>query len=1142
MSTVRDSATAAADTAAAPPLGSLPIAEDARRRAASWALSRSEPYDLSRPVTSYVDQWARQRPDHPAVVDASGGVGYAALADRARRTATGLRTRGVREGDVVAVGGERGAEVVTVFLALELLGAVYLPVDASWPAARSESVLADSRAVLLVTTGDPGTWSALLRAADTAGCPVHRAAAGPEAEPFAGPARLNSLDQVRYLLYTSGSTGRPKGALVEHAGMLNHLWAKVQDLGLDGTDRLAQTAPLGFDISVWQMLAPLLTGGTVQVFGDDTAQDGPRLLAAAAQGGTTVLEVVPTLIRFLLDACGDGTAERPLLSLRWMIATGEELPPAVARRWVAAFPSVGLLNAYGPTECSDDVTHAVLSCPDDDVRHLPIGGPIGNVVLYLLRRTGQGWDACPPGEAGELFVGGVAVGRGYLGDPERTRAAFYRDPFTGRGRLYRTGDAVRRLPSGELEYLGRVDRQVKLGGVRMELAEIEAVLGGHPSVGACAVALVEPPAPDALVARESAWGPVGPGAPRLVAYLSPALPAWSSDELVAHLTGLLPRQMVPRTYVPLPELPLTRNGKIDYAALPAPPHRDRPEGKALVPPSGDAENRVAALVADVLGLGAVGRHDAFLELGGDSLNAMRLVSRLRDAGFGATLRDVLVDGSPAALAVLAPSPDGGSGEPVAEAAESGPPRPVPSPPNGGRRTRPLTPQQAGVYYHWRLDPDSPSYSYQGTLELDGPLDHERLSRAWRLLLEENPLLLARFDEDEATGEPLHAYPHWTVPLGGIEDLGAIPDGTPDDHYRLRARTEAARPFDLRSEPPLRVRAFALGPEAHRLLVTMHEILLDGWAATVLFDRLAALYGLATDPDAVPDDRLAARYDGYLDWHRRLLGSDEVSAAGRYWRQRLEGELPVLDVSGGPRPASPDYRGELVEVLLEAHAAEAVQRAAQRSRSTVFVHLLAAYALALTYYGDTDEVIVGVPMANRDRPEQIEVPAFMLSMLPLRLRTDPDSTLAEFTAQVHDLVIEAYAAADYPFGWILRQLPEATRSSAVTPVFQTMLNMPAYPARSTRSGDLGFQFVELETGYTKYDCALYAQPHGSDQLVVQLAYQVQLMDDPAARRLLDSTLMALRGIVESPHTAVRALNLFPDPAGRPWPQPENGLPC
>ncbi|MFG2628282.1 amino acid adenylation domain-containing protein [Streptomyces sp. NPDC048473] len=1083
----------------------LPLAEGARERAAAAALTRSEPYELGEGVHAYVERYAATHPDRTAIDDGEISIDYAQLADRTRRTAARLAAAGVSQGQIVAVGGRRGSDVITAFLALELLGAVYLPVDAGWPAARVESLLTDSGAVLMLTTGGPADTGELVKGARAAGIPT---ATPEQADPPYTRTARPAPDEVRYVLYTSGSTGRPKAAIVEHQGMLNHLWAKADDLALTSDDRLAQTAPLGFDISVWQMLAPLLVGGRVQIFSDERAQDGALLLEELRRRGTTVLETVPTLIRFLLDAHESGGAGPG--ALRWMIATGEELPPALAGRWHDSMPGIGLLNAYGPTECSDDVTHAVLGSPAAGVRHLPIGSPIGNAELYVLRAEEGEWHACAHGETGELFVGGLVVGRGYLGDPDRTARAFFTDPFGGSGgRLYRTGDAVRVLPDGQLEYQGRVDRQVKLGGVRMELAEIEAVLGGHPAIAACAVTVHTPDDGGALVARESAHTPVAAQPPRLVAHVTASGGEVAEESLRAHLAERLPAPMVPHTFVVLPHLPLTRNGKTDYKALPAPPRRSRPDTRPYTPPRGDAETTIAALVAELLGTGRVGRDDSFLELGGDSLLAMRLVAALREAGTAAGLRDVLRDGSPAALAALGRHRQQAAGT-CTEHAWDAP------------RTRPLTPQQAGVYFHWRLDPLSPYYSYQGSLELDGPLDVARLARAWQLLLSENPLLLARFAEtDEPDGqEVVHHYPHWEVPLPGrARDITA-------DEFRAVAAEEAARPFDLLAEPALRTELFRLPGGQHRLLVTMHELLLDGWGATVLFQRLAELY---EQQPAQPDPERATRYDRYLDHLEARLATEEVAEAGEYWLRRLAGDLPALQIAQKQRPAAPTYRGEITETVLDERLSQRLRQTALSASATAFVPLLAAYALALSYYSDADEVIVGAPMAGRERPETAEVPAFMLAMLPLRLNIDPAATLAEFTAQVRETVYDAYAAAEHPFGWTLRRLPAASRSSSATPVFQTMLNMLPYPARATTASDVGFRFVELDTGYTKYDCALYVQPHGPGQLLLQYAYQQELLDAPAARNVLQSTLIALRALTDqerAEHTTIRSLDLLP----------------
>ncbi|KAB2379595.1 amino acid adenylation domain-containing protein [Actinomadura montaniterrae] len=488
------------------PLDGLPVlavpageADRARELAARHGLVREHGVDLADPLITRVERFAAER-DRPAVADRSRSLSYSGLAAEARRLAALLEGAGVEPGTVVGVGGGRCAAVVAAFLAIELVGALYVPADETWPAGRVRDVLDQAGASVLVAVDEGGSAPALLEGAAAAGCRVLRAADAAGLAPWAGEPRLHGLDRPRYVLFTSGSTGRPKGAVVEHQGMVNHLWAKIVDLGLTGDDVLAFTAPLGFDISIWQMLAPLLVGGRVDVIGDEVAHDPVAFARAVDEQGITVVELVPTMVRHLLDDL-PGAPEGGLGGLRWMIATGEELPAELARRWLEAMPHARLLNAYGPTECSDDVTHHTVTAGDLDLLRLPIGTPVVNARLHVLREGDDGtWTACDVGETGELFVGGVAVGRGYLGNDERTREAFYRDPFgaSPTGRLYRTGDAVRLLPAGAggegrptLQYLGRVDRQVKISGVRMELGEIEAVLQRHPGVRAAAVVVHE---------------------------------------------------------------------------------------------------------------------------------------------------------------------------------------------------------------------------------------------------------------------------------------------------------------------------------------------------------------------------------------------------------------------------------------------------------------------------------------------------------------------------------------------------------------------------------------------------------------------------------------------------------------------------
>ncbi|WP_052865301.1 amino acid adenylation domain-containing protein [Streptomyces niger] len=529
----------------------LPLAPGAVSRARELALRNPADLDAATALLDHVALHARTRPDACAVQDRERSLTYAELLARVASARDALRAHGVRAGDVVAAVGPRSAHTPVAFLALESLGASYLPIDLGWPEGRVRDVLDRSRPALLLDYSDGSAAARSAAGAEgigTLSLPDEGRPVGPDEGPYG-----DRTGEARYTIFTSGTTGRPKGATIEHRGLLNHLWSKVADLSLGPEDAVAFSAPLVFDISIWQMLCPFLVGGKVVVL-DDAAMRMPRwLLGALDTAGVTVVELVPTVIGRLVDDIRrrEGAA---LPGLRWLMSTGEELYPALAEQVLDTLPHVSLINAYGPAECSDDVTLHVVTRADLSRPRLPVGSPVANCTLHVLLRTDDdAWRPAEPGESGELFIGGTCVGLGYLNDPATTERAFFRDPFdpdSATGRIYRTGDLAR-VEDGLVYYLGRNDRQVKVGGVRMELGEIEATLSRHPCVESCAVTVSDEGAVSELVAHYTLRGEV------------------SQQELKQALSAALPPVMVPRHWREWDALPLSRNGKIDYRSLTA---------------------------------------------------------------------------------------------------------------------------------------------------------------------------------------------------------------------------------------------------------------------------------------------------------------------------------------------------------------------------------------------------------------------------------------------------------------------------------------------------------------------------------------------------------------------------------------------
>ncbi len=460
---------------------------------------------------------AAQRPDALAVTSPAGNLTYRELEERAAAVAAHLGSRELGPDDLVGVLGERTADFIVAVLGIWQAGAAYLPIDPAWPRARSRHVLRQAGCALVLTSGAPGeAWQATASDADDAAelvavADLRGPAAGPAAAPAAAP-DLGDRDRsgLAYVIFTSGSTGQPKGAMVEHVGMLNHVLVKVHELGLTTSDVVIQNASQAFDISVWQMFAPLVAGGRVHLVGDEPAHDPVLLMREADRAAAAVLEVVPSMLHMILDHLEAAAARPPLASLRWLLATGETLPPELCRRWLALYPTIPVVNAYGPTECSDDVTHHVIATPPDPAAELvPIGRAVANTRLYVMAEEHGVYRLCAPGTEGELFVAGPCVGRGYVNDADTTRKAFFRDPFwpSPDARIYRTGDLVRQGDDGTLEFLGRTDRQLKLRGHRIQPEEIEAALREHPSVK------------DAVVLLQQDGGAAGEA--RLVAFVQP---------------------------------------------------------------------------------------------------------------------------------------------------------------------------------------------------------------------------------------------------------------------------------------------------------------------------------------------------------------------------------------------------------------------------------------------------------------------------------------------------------------------------------------------------------------------------------------------------------------------------------------------
>jgi amino acid adenylation domain-containing protein len=582
----------------------------------TWTATQRD-FPLESTFAQRFEAQVERRPDAIAVECEGVRLSYHTVNQWANQLAHTLRELGVGPEVLVALLAERSIPLLLSILAVFKAGGAYLPLDPAHPESRLRHVIEQSGCQFVLSTAAFASTrsQALQQIAEK-----HR----PHEITFEQALQTNSPRynlpatsgprSLAYVIYTSGSTGTPKGAMVEQRGMLNHLYAKIVALDLDSSDHIAQTASQCFDISVWQFLAVLLVGGRVQIYPDAIAHDAATLLQRVEQQQVSILETVPSLLGAMLDTYERQDVTRPSLrALRWLVPTGEALPVSLCQRWLTCYPQVLLLNAYGPTECSDDVTHyAIIEPPPESLKSIPIGKAIPNMRLYVLDRHLQ---PQPIGVGGEVYVGGVGVGRGYRNDERRTQESFVADPFSEEegARLYKTGDLGRYLPDGNLEFLGRVDFQVKVRGYRIELGEIEAVLSRLEGV------------------REAVVGVQGEeqGEPRLVAYVVPEPgQAVTTELLKTQVKQHLPAYMMPSAFVMLDHFPLTSNGKLDRKALPVVPASSREGDAGYVAAVGLVQQQLVEMWEELLGVKPIGMRDDFFALGGDSLQAARLFDRI----------------------------------------------------------------------------------------------------------------------------------------------------------------------------------------------------------------------------------------------------------------------------------------------------------------------------------------------------------------------------------------------------------------------------------------------------------------------------------------------------------------------------------
>jgi amino acid adenylation domain-containing protein len=1066
------------------------------------------------------EQRAAAAPQAPAVLYADACLSYGELDRRANQLARHLRKLGVGPDVLVGLCVERSPEMVVGLLGILKAGGAYVPLDPAYPQERLRFMLEDTHTPVLLTQAHLRHRLAGLPARVVCLDADWPAVAAEEATaPQTGVGPLN----LSYVIFTSGSTGTPKGIALAHRGVLNNIVDLNGRFGVGPGDRVLCLSSLSFDMCVYEVFGTLEAGGAIVMPLQAELREPARWAELMRRHRVSVWNSAPALLKMLVDY----VADRPDLwprHLHLSILGGDWVPVTLPDRLEAMAPQVRFIVLGGATEASIHSIIYPVEKTDPTWKSIPYGVPQYNQKAYVLNAR---LEPAPVGVAGELYLGGIGLGRGYFRRPAQTADRFVPNPFAAEPgeRIYRTGDLARWLPDGNIELIGRIDYQVKLRGLRIECGEIEAAIRRHPAVREAAV-----------VAQADARGDK-----RLVAYVRPHPPQTyrgngkaghngepaADDSLAADiralLAGRLPDYMVPAAIVLVPELPLSPNGKVDRKALAARAVALPQSQDTFVPPRTPEEEVLAGVFAAVLGLDRVGVHEDFFALGGHSLLATQVVSKIRDA-FGAELP----------LRALFEAPTvAGLAERVRAAGRSGPHEqgpPLVAVPRDGRL--PLSSAQQALWFLDQLLPGTASYSIPIALRLTGPLDTAALERSLVEIVRRHEALRTVFPASDGEPEQLILPPDWFRVTRVY--LSALSEEERAAEVQRRTAEEAARPFDLDRGPLFRTTLVHLAAEDHLLLVTMHHIVSDGWSLDIFVRELAALYGAFAAGRPSPLPPLPLQYADFAAWQRQWLQGKAFDEQAAYWRGQLAGAPPKLEVPADhPRPAVQTLRGARHFFDLPAELVAAAETLGREEGATLFMTLLAAFKALLYAWTGQEDLVVGSPFANRTRTQTEGLIGAFVNTVVLRTPLSGQLTFRQLLRRVREVVLAASAHQELPFEKLV-ELLRPPRDPSRNPLFQVNFRLQTTPLEVALPG-LTTSLRLGDCTHSKFDLALelWAFPQTFRGF---FEYSTDLFEPATVTRMCGDLEAAARAALARPDAALDELDaLRPIRARRQAPQ-------
>ncbi|MEH1968906.1 amino acid adenylation domain-containing protein [Nostoc sp.] len=1037
-------------------------------------------YSQQQCIHELFEAQVEKTPDAIAVVFENQQLTYRELNNQANQLAHHLRKLGVKPEVLVGICVERTLEMVIGLLAILKAGGAYVPLDPAYPQERLAFILEDAQASVLLTQ------ASLVEA-----IPQHKAQVvclDADWHYIAQQSQENlysevTPDNLAYVIYTSGSTGRPKGVMIKHSSTVAMLdWAN-QTFEFEAKKGVLASTSICFDLSVFEIFVPLCCGGKVLLI-----ENALYLPTFSAAESVTLINTVPSVISQLLRTDGIPT------SVKTVNIAGEPLHNQLVQQLYQQKNIQQVFNLYGPSE---DTTYSTFAWIQKGTNNTPaIGRPIHNTQIYLLDKN---YQPVPVGIPGMLYIGGAGLARGYFNQSELTAEKFIPNPYANQPgeRLYKTGDLARYLPNGEIEYIGRIDYQVKVRGFRIELGEIEALINQHPTVRETVV-----------VVREDSGN-----SQRLVAYLVPQKQqTLAISELQSFLESKLPSYMIPGAFVILEALPLTPNGKVDRRALPV-PELTQISSSNIILPSTPIENLLAGIWAEVLGIEKVGIDNNFFELGGYSLIATRVISRIRQVfRVEFALRYLFEKPTIAGLAKeIEKAIKVDSGVEVTNIE-----RIVRSP------ELPLSFAQQRLWFLAQLEPNSPFYNMPAAVRLEGQLNVEALEQSFNEIINRHEALRTNFQTIE--GQAIAVISEAKSLILSVFDISDLPLNQQEAEVKKQVTQQAQKPFDLKDDLLLRVKLLRLGQQEHIILLTMHHIVSDGWSIDVLMQELATLYQAFCNGQPSPLPALQIQYVDFAAWQRQWLQGEVLKTQISYWLKQLKNASKVLELpTDYPRPAIQTFRGSAYSFKLSDKLSFALNKFSQQQGSTLFMTLLAAFQTLLWRYTGNEDIVVGSPIANRNRAEIEGLIGLFVNTLVLRTNLAGNPSFEELLKRVQEVALGAYAHQDLPFELLVEEL-QPQRDLSHTPLFQVMFVLQNAPMSALELPGLTLNPLETNSDSAKLDLTLYIT-ETIDGLLGNLEYNTDLFEESSIQRMVAHLQMLLAGIVANPQQRLSELPLL-----------------